>query len=344
MAQETSQPGFSIPDRRPGEFKGEINENFKESTRAFPMNRTAPEGAPNVILILLDDVGFGATSTFGGPIPTPALDKLAARGLRYNQWHTTALCAPTRAAILTGQNHHEAGFGGIPEVATGFPGYNGILPDTSVTIGQILRDNGYNTSWFGKNHNTRDYETSQAGPFRQWPNNMGFEYFYGFVGGLTNQWAPALTENTRPVEPPADDPDYHFTTDIADRAISWIRNQKSTAPKKPFFVYFAPGATHAPHHTPKEWIEKFKGRFDQGWNKVSQETFARMKKQGIIPQSAKYNPLPSEIPDWDSLEPDRKKVYARMMEVYAGFLAHTDHEIGRMLAAVDELGVSDNNW
>lgn len=342
-AQTSGASGLSsIPDRRPGEFNGHISEYFKDSERDFPLNPTPPAGAPNVILILLDDVGFGATSTFGGPVATPALDKLAARGLRYTQWHTTALCAPTRAAILTGQNHHEAGFGGIPEVATGFPGYNGILPDTSVTVGQILRDNGYNTAWFGKNHNTPDYETSQAGPFRQWPNAMGFEYFYGFIGGDTNQWAPALTENTRPVEPPADDPDYHLTTDLADRAISWIRNQQSTAPNKPFFVYFAPGATHAPHHAPKAWIDRFKGQFDQGWNAVSRETFERMREQGIIPASARHNPLPGEVTDWDALEADRKKVYARMMEVYAGFLAHTDHEIGRMLDAVEDLGAADD--
>lgn len=342
QATDPSQPGYAIPDRRPGSFDGKVSEYFKDSERDFPDTRQAPEDAPNVLLILLDDVGFGATSTFGGPVATPTLDELASRGLRYNRWHTTALCAPTRAAILTGQNHHEVGFGVIPEVATGFPGYNGVLPDTSVSIGQMLRDNGYNTSWFGKNHNIPDYETSQAGPFRQWANNLGFEYFYGFNGGDTNQWAPALIENTRPVEPPTDDPNYHFTTDITDRAISWIRNQKSTAPNKPFFVYFAPGATHAPHHAPKEWIEKFEGQFDQGWNKVSEATFKRMKSEGIIPANAQYNPLPDAVPDWDSLEPNRQKVYARMMEVYAGFLGHTDHEIGRLLDAIEQLGVADN--
>jgi arylsulfatase A-like enzyme len=341
-ASEGTTAGLSLPDRRPGDFKGTIVEDARDSKAAFPVTRSAPEGAPNVVLILLDDVGFGATSTFGGPVPTPALDKLAQSGLRYNQWHTTALCSPTRAALITGRNHHEAGFGVISEIATGFPGYDAIIPDTAATIGTILKENGYNTSWFGKNHNTPDYETSQAGPFVQWPTGMGFEYFYGFNGGDTNQWAPALIENTRPVEPPADVVNYHFMTDMTDRSISWIRNQKSIAPKKPFFVYFAPGATHAPHHSPKEWADKFKGQFDQGWNKVSEETFARMKQKGIIPADAKYNAIPEEVGSWDKLEPDRKKVYARMMEVYAGFLAYTDHECGRLLDAVNQMGIGDN--
>jgi arylsulfatase A-like enzyme len=341
-ASERATPGLSLPDRRPGDFKGKIVEDARDSKAAFPVTRTAPEGAPNVVLILLDDVGFGATSTFGGPVPTPALDKLAQSGLRYNQWHTTALCSPTRAALITGRNHHEAGFGVISEIATGFPGYDAIIPDTAATIGTILKENGYNTSWFGKNHNTPDYETNQAGPFVQWPTGMGFEYFYGFNGGDTNQWAPALVENTRPIEPPADVANYHFMTDMTDHSISWIRNQKSIAPKKPFFVYFAPGATHAPHHSPKEWADKFKGQFDQGWNKVSEETFARMKQKGIIPADAKYNAIPDEVGSWDKLEPDRKKVYARMMEVYAGFLAYTDHECGRLLDAVNQMGIGDN--
>lgn len=340
--QSADSPGRTLPDRRPGEFGGSIGYTYKESKADFPKTRPAPQGAPNVLLILLDDLGFGATSTFGGPIPTPSLDKLARGGLKYNQWHTTTLCSPTRAALLTGRNHHEAGFGVISEVATGFPGYSGVMPDTSATIGAILRDNGYNTAWFGKNHNTPDYETSQAGPFTQWPTGMGFEYFYGFNGGDTNQWAPALTENTRPVEPPANDPGYHFMTDMTDRSIAWIRQQQSIAPGKPFFVYFAPGGTHAPHHAPKEWADKFKGQFDHGWNRVSQETFARMKKAGIIPASAKYNPIPDEVGVWDKLEPERKKVYARMMEVYAGYLAYVDHETGRLLDAVDELGASEN--
>jgi arylsulfatase A-like enzyme len=338
----TPIPGEVIPDRRPGEFKGVIGEYIKDSKPVFPVTRASPAAAPNVLLILLDDVGFGATSTFGGPVPTPSLDKLAAAGLRYNQWHTTSLCSPTRAALLTGRNHHQVGNGVIAEVSTGFPGYNAIFPDTAVTIGEILKDNGYNTAWFGKNHNTPDYETSQAGPFVQWPTGMGFEYFFGFNGGDTNQWAPALIENTRPIEPPANDPKYHLMTDMSDRAIAWIRNQKSIAPNKPFFVYFAPGATHAPHHAPKEWADKFKGQFDKGWNKVSEETFARMKQKGIIPESAKYNGVPEEVGTWDSFDADHKRVYARMMEVYAGYLAFADHETGRLLDSVNQLGIADN--
>jgi arylsulfatase len=341
-AQESTQPGLVLPDRRPAEFKGTIGETYKDSKPDFPTTREAPEGAPNVLLILLDDVGFGASSTFGGPVPTPALDQLASEGLRYTQWHTTALCSPTRAAILTGMNHHEAGFGVISEIATGFPGYNAILPDTSATIGTILKDNGYNTSWFGKNHNTPDYETSQAGPFDQWPTGLGFEYFFGFNGGDTNQWAPALVENTRPIEPPLGDPNYHFQTDMTDRAIAWMRNQKAIAPKKPFLLYFAPGATHAPHHAPKEWIDKFKGKFDEGWNKVSEQTFARMKEMEIIPENAKYNPIPKEVGEWDQLTADQKKVSARMMEVYAAYLAFADYETGRLLQAVKDMGISEN--
>ncbi|RPD39785.1 arylsulfatase [Chitinophaga barathri] len=342
VKETEERAGLILPDRRPGEFKGKIAETYKDSKPDFPKTRKAPKDAPNVVIILLDDVGFGATSTFGGPIPTPALEKLAKAGLKFNQWHTTALCSPTRAALLTGRNHHEAGFGVISEIATGYPGYSGVIPDNSATIGTILRDNGYNTAWFGKNHNTPDYETSQSGPFVQWPNNMGFEYFYGFNGGDTHQWAPALFENTLPVEPPVDDPNYHLMTDMTDRSIAWMRMQQSIAPGKPFFLYFAPGATHAPHHAPKAWADKFKGQFDQGWNKVSEETFNRMKKAGIIPVEAQYNPIPEEVGVWDQLEPDRKKVYARMMEVYAGFLAYADFETGRLLDAIDELGIREN--
>jgi arylsulfatase A-like enzyme len=341
-SQVIAQQGTVLPDRRPTIFKGTITETYKESKADFPMTREAPSDAPNVILILLDDVGFGASSAFGGPIPTPTADRLAQSGLRYTQWHTTALCSPTRAALLTGKNHHQAGFGVISEIATGFPGYDAVMPDNSATIGTILRDNGYNTAWFGKNHNTPDYETSQAGPFTQWPTGMGFEYFFGFNGGDCNQYTPPLIENTRPVLPPANDPDYNLTADMTDRSIAWIRNQKSTAPKKPFFVYFAPGATHAPHHAPKEWIDKFKGQFDKGWNKVSEETFERMKTKGIIPQSAKYNPIPEEAGVWDKLSTDQKKVYERMMEVYAAYLAYVDFEIGHLMDAVKEMGIEDN--
>lgn len=339
-AQET-KPGEVIPDSRPGTFKGVIADDLKDAKPNFPITRKAPANAPNVVLILLDDVGFGASSTFGGPIPTPTADKLAANGLKYTQWHTTALCSPSRASLLTGKNHHEAGFAMIAEAATGFPGYNGIIPDNSATVGEILKDNGYNTSWFGKNHNTPDYETSQAGPFVQWPNNMGFEYFYGFNGGDCNQLSPPLIENTSVVIPP-NDPNYNLTTDLTNHAITWVRNQKAAAPNKPFFIYFAPGATHAPHQPPKEWSAKFKGKFDQGWNKVSEETYNSMKKMGIIPQNTKYNAIPKEIGEWDKLSADQKKVYSRMMEIYAGYLAYVDFEVGRMLKAIDELNQTDN--
>ncbi|WP_125720539.1 arylsulfatase [Flavobacterium ustbae] len=339
---QTTQPGEVLPDRRPGTFKGKIGETTKDSKPDFPITREAAKDAPNVVLILLDDVGFGASSTFGGPIDTPTADRLAKEGLRYTQWHTTSLCSPTRASLLTGRNHHEEGFGVVAEMATGYPGYNGIMSDETATIGTILRDNGYNTAWFGKNHNTPDYETSQVGPFTQWPVNMGFEYFYGFNGGDCNQYAPPLIENTQPISPPIDDPDYNLTKDLTEKCIGWIRRQKSIAPNKPFFAYFAPGATHAPHQPPKEWIEKFKGKFDQGWNKVSEETFERMKTKGIIPANAKYNPIPEEVGVWDKMNADQKKVYARMMEVYAAYLAYVDYEVGLLVDAIDELGARDN--
>ncbi|MFN6564593.1 MAG: arylsulfatase [Nostoc sp. ChiSLP01] len=324
------------------EFKGKIGITYKDSKPDFPQPITAPAKAPNVLLVILDDVGFGQASTFGGPVETPNLTRLAETGLRYNQFHTTALCSPTRAALLTGRNHHSVNTGVVEELATGYPGYTTILPKSAATVAEVLRQNGYNTAAFGKWHNTPDFETSAAGPFERWPTGLGFEYFYGFLGGDTNQWSPALVENTKRVEKPANNPDYHLTPDLVDHAIAWIRNQQSIAPDKPFFTYLATGATHAPHHAPKAWIDKYKGKFDQGWDKLREEIFARQKQLGVIPASAQLTPRPQELPAWDSLSAEQKKLSAHMAEVFAGFLAHTDYEIGRLIDAVDQLGELDN--
>ncbi|WP_445638058.1 Sulfatase-like hydrolase/transferase [Nostoc sp. DSM 114161] len=324
------------------EFKGKIGITYKDSKPDFPQPITAPAKAPNVLLVILDDVGFGQASTFGGPVETPNLTRLADTGLRYNQFHTTALCSPTRAALLTGRNHHSVNTGVVEELATGYPGYTTILPKSAATVAEVLRQNGYNTAAFGKWHNTPDFETSAAGPFDRWPTGLGFEYFYGFLGGDTNQWSPALVENTKRVEKPANNPDYHLTPDLVDHAIAWIRNQQSIAPDKPFFTYLATGATHAPHHAPKAWIDKYKGKFDQGWDKLREEIFARQKQLGVIPASAQLTPRPQELPAWDSLSAEQKKLSAHMAEVFAGFLAHTDYEIGRLIDAVDQLGELDN--
>ncbi|MBN69954.1 MAG: arylsulfatase [Gimesia sp.] len=323
-------------------FKGKIGVKASESVKDFPQEIKAPKGAPNVLIILTDDVGFGASSTFGGPIPTPTFDRLAKAGLRYNQFHTTALCSPTRAALITGRNHHTAATGGIMEIGVGYPGYNTLVRKSCGTIGQILKFNGYNTSWFGKNHNVPDWHTSQAGPFDLWPVGLGFEYFYGFVGGDTSQWTPALVENTRPVEPPANDPNYNFDEDMADRAINWIRMQHAVAPDKPFLCYYATGTAHAPHHAPKAWIEKFKGQFDQGWDEVRKETLARQKKLGVVPEGTRMTERSKGIPAWDSMDDRQKEVYARMMEVYAAALSHADHQFGRLIDSIDELGQLDN--
>jgi arylsulfatase len=323
------------------EFKGKVGLTYKDSQPDFPQPIKAPANAPNVLLVILDDVGFGQASTFGGPVDTPNLTRLAERGLRYNQFHTTALCSPTRAALLTGRNHHSVNTGVVEELATGYPGYTTILPKSAATVAEILRQNGYNTAAFGKWHNTPDFETSAAGPFDRWPTGLGFEYYYGFLGGDTNQWSPALVENTKRVDKP-NKPDYHLTPDLVDHAIAWIRNQQSIAPEKPFFAYLATGATHAPHHAPKEWIDKYKGKFDQGWDKLREETFARQKQLGVIPANTKLTPRPQELPAWDSLSAEQQKLYAHMAEVFAGFLAHTDYEVGRLINAVDQLGELDN--
>ena len=325
----------------PKPFKGHVGLRTSESQLDFPPEVKAPKGSPNILLIMPDDVGFGASTAFGGPIPTPALERVANAGIRYNQFHTTALCSPTRAALITGRNHHSDATGVIMEVGTGFPGYNSLMPKSSGTIAQVLKANGYNTAWYGKNHNVPDWHSSQAGPFDLWPTGLGFEQFFGFIGGDTSQFTPAIFDGTRPVEPP-DDEDYHLDQDMADRAITYIREQNALAPDKPFFIYYAPGTAHAPHHAPKEWIDKFKGQFDQGWDKVREETFARQKQMGIIPADAQLTERPEQLRPWDSLNDQQKELYAHMMEVYAGALSHMDYQINRILDAVEETGEMDN--
>ncbi len=323
-------------------FKGHIGRTVGDSTKDFPQEVKAPKGAPNILLILTDDVGFGASSTFGGPVPTPTMDRLANEGLRYTGFHTTALCSPTRAALLTGRNHHSAATGIIMEGGTGFPGYNTLMPKSVGTFAEVLRQNGYNTAWYGKNHNVPDWHNSQAGPFDLWPTGLGFEYFYGFIGGDTSQWAPAIFENIKPIEPPHDDKNYFFDKDMADKAIERIRLLKSIAPDKPWVTYFAPGTAHAPHHAPKDWIAKFKGQFDQGWDKVREETLARQKRLGVVPQDTKLTERSAGIPAWDSLDADHKKVAAHMMEVYAAALSYCDTQMGRIIDALADQGELDN--
>jgi len=302
---------------------------------------TAPKGAPNVLLVLIDDMGFGQPGAFGGPIQMPTLDRIANRGLRYNRFHTTAVCSATRAALLTGNNAHTVNCGEIADNATGFPGNTFVRPDNVTPLAQILRMNGYNTAAYGKSHETPGWEIIPTGPFDRWPTSLGFEEFYGFVGGDMNHWAPMLYHGTTKVELKRD-ANYHLTTDMADKAIAWMGLQKSLTPDKPFFVYFAPGATHAPHHAPKAWAEKYKGQFDMGWDKLREQTFERQKKVGIIPADAKISPRPKEIPAWDSFSPMEQKLFARQMEVFAGFAEHTDHEIGRMVDYLESIGQLDN--
>jgi arylsulfatase len=303
-----------------------------------------PSGAPNVLIVLIDDCGFGASSTFGGPVDTPNFDRLASEGLRYTRFHTTALCSPTRAALLSGRNHHTVGMGGITEIATSAPGYNSLRPNTCAPLAETLKLNGYSTAQFGKCHEVPVWQTSPMGPFDNWPSGGGgFEHFYGFIGGETNQYAPAIYRDTVPVEPDrTPEEGYHFTDDMTTRAIEWVRQQKALMPDKPFFVYYAPGATHAPHHVPAEWTAKYKGKFDQGWDKLREETFERQKRLGVIPSDAALTVRPEGIPAWDD-EPDAMKpVLAREMEVYAGFLAHTDHHMGRLIDALSDLDVLDD--
>jgi arylsulfatase A-like enzyme len=340
----TTLDGKYLPNP-PQPFKGEINLNAYQSRPSWPARVVPPKGAPNVLLIMTDDVGFGAPSTFGGVIPTPALDRIARMGLRYTNFHSTALCSPTRAALITGRNHHSVGFGQVSELATGYPGYNSVLGKDSATIGRILRDNGYGTSWFGKNHNTPEFVASQAGPFDQWPIGMGFEYFYGFVGGDTSQWQPNLFQNTTPIYPYVGKPGWNLTTAMADEAIDWLHQLNELAPDKPFFCYYVPGGTHAPHHATPEWIKKISDLhlFDKGWNALREQIFANQKKLDVIPPDAKLTPWPKDLlKEWDTLKDLEKKLFIRQADVYAAYLAYTDHEIGRVIQAVEGLGKLDN--
>jgi arylsulfatase len=323
-------------------YQGTVGRTLGESDPPqFPQPVRPPEGAPNIVFILIDDAGYGQFGTFGGQVPTPALDRVAADGLRFTRFHTTALCSPTRAALLTGRNHHVAGTGVITEAATGYDGYTGMIGRSVGTIAEVLRQHGYATSWFGKNHNTPDWETSQVGPFDRWPSGLGFDYFYGFMGGDMDQWQPTLYENHQLV-PRSKDPNYILTRDLVDRAIAWLRQTRSIDADKPFFLYMATGATHAPHHVHPEYVARFEGQFDMGWDAYREQTFARQKKLGVVPPDAKLTPRPAELPAWDSLSPDQKRLFARMMEVFAGFTAETDHEMGRLLDVVRQLPDADN--
>lgn len=301
----------------------------------------APAHAPNVLIVLIDDMGFGQSSAFGGPIHMPTCEKLAKGGLKYNKFHTTALCSPTRAALLTGRNHHVCNMGSITETATAFPGQTGQRPNSVAPLAEVLRLNGYSTAAFGKSHETAAWEVSPSGPTDRWPTRSGFDKFYGFIGGEANQWAPGLYEGLNRIETP-NTPGYHLMTDLANQAIHWTNSQKSLTPNKPFFTYFAPGATHAPHHVPKEWIAKYKGKFDQGWDKLREETLARQKTLGIVPQDTKLAPKPAAIKDWDNLSADEKRLFSRQMEVFAGFGEYADYEVGRLVQSIEDLGQLDN--
>ena len=301
----------------------------------------APKDAPNVVIVLLDDMGFGTTSTFGGPVPMQTLDKLAQGGLRYNNFHTTALCSPTRQALKTGRNHHTANTGSVMDTATAFPGDTGSLPNSVAPLAEMLRLNGYSTGAFGKWHETAPWEISVSGPFARWPTLQGFDKFYGFMGGETNMWAPSIYDGVTKVEP-KQDPNYHFTTDMTNQAVAWVRYQQALTPDKPFFVYYAPGATHAPHHVPKAWADKYKGKFDQGWDKLRKATLQRQIELGVVPVGTQLAGKPDAIKDWDKLSEDEKRLFSRQVEVFAGFAEQTDHEIGRMVKAIEDLGELDN--
>ncbi|HMF14957.1 MAG TPA: sulfatase-like hydrolase/transferase, partial [Gemmataceae bacterium] len=340
----TTISGKQLPPPDP-KFGGVIKDNAAQSKAWWAPRVVPPKQTPNVLLIMTDDVGFGAPSTFGGVIPTPALDRVAKAGLRYTCMHSTALCSPTRAANITGRNHLSAGFGVVSEQSTGFPGYNSIIEKDKATIGRILKDNGFATSWFGKDHNTPTFQASQAGPFDQWPIGMGFEYFYGFVGGDTSQWQPNLFRNTTAIYPYVGKPGWNLITAMADDAIEWLNEINQIDPSKPFFCYYVPGGTHAPHHPTKEWVEKIHAMhlFDDGWNKLRDTIFANQKKLGVIPQDAKMTPWPKDLlKDWDSLNANEKKMFIRQVEVYAAYLAYTDHEIGRVIQTVEDMGKLDN--
>jgi arylsulfatase A-like enzyme len=345
----TTINGSQLP-APPGKFGGVIKETYLDSTPYWPPRIVPPKGAPNILLIMTDDQGYGVSSTFGGVIPTPALDRVAQAGLRYNQFHSTALCSPTRAALITGRNHHSVGYGVIGELSTGYPGYDSIIPPDSATLGTILKENGYATSWFGKDHNTPSFQYSDAGPFDQWPSGMGFDYFYGFLGGETDQWTPYLFRDHTQVFPWIGKPGYNLTTDLADDAIRHIRNLNAASPEKPFFVYYVPGGTHSPHQPTKEWIDKFKGKFDMGYEKLREQIFDNQKRLGVIPPETQLTDWPdgqaeyagAVLPRWDSLSILEKKLYERQAEVFAAYAAYTDHEIGRVIQEVQDEGKLNN--
>ena len=345
----TTVDGNYLPNP-PSKFGGVINLDAKDSKSYWPPNIVPPKGAPNILLIMTDDQGYGISSTFGGVIPTPNMDRLAKIGLRYTQFHSTALCSPSRAALITGRNHHSVGFGVIAEQATGFPGYDSTIGVDNATVGRILQENGYATSWFGKNHNTPDYQYSMAGPFNQWPSGMGFDYFYGFMGGETDQWTPWLFRDHTQIFPWKEQPGYNLTTGMADDAIRYLNQVNASAPDKPFFCYYVPGGTHAPHQPTQEWIDKMKGKFDMGWNELREQIFANQKRLGVIPANTKLTPWPNgqaeyggaSLPKWDTLNATEKKLFARQAEVFAAYVAYTDHEIGRVIQAVEDLGKLDN--
>ncbi len=340
----TTINGKQLPAPDPP-FGGEIKHDALQSKYWWAPRIVPPKQAPNILLIITDDAGFGVPSTFGGVIPTPAMDRIAENGLRYNNIHSTALCSPTRAALITGRNHHSAGFGVISEQSTGFPGYNSIIAKDKATIGRILLDNGYATSWFGKDHNTPAFAASQVGPFDQWPTGMGFEYFYGFVGGDSNQWQPNLFRNTTQIYPFDGKPGWNLITGMADDAIDYLYRIHQTLPEKPFFIKYAPGATHAPHHPTKEWVEKIQAMhlFDDGWNKLRERIFENQKRLGVIPQDTQLEPWPTNvIKNWDDCTPEEKKLYIRQVEVFAAFAAYNDHEIGRVIQTIADIGKLDN--
>src|SRR4051812_8962736 len=343
MAQRvTGREVLPIPNRP---HVGLTTYDAKDPDTAFPAIDALrpPVGAPNVLIVMLDDAGFGSSSAFGGPCTTPTADRLAARGLKFNRFHTTALCSPSRQALLTGRNHHSVGMGGITEIATSAPGYSSVRPSEAAPLAEMMQLNGFSTAQFGKCHEVPVWETSPMGPFRQWPTGSGFEHFYGFLGGETNQWYPAIYEGTTPIEPPkTPEEGYHFTDDMTDKAIAWVRQQKSLMPDKPFFMYYAPGGTHAPHHVPKEWADKYEGKFDQGWDKLREEILVRQKALGVVPADAELTARHVEIPAWDDMPADLKPLLARQMEVYAGFLEHTDHHVGRLVDTLEALGVLDD--
>lgn len=339
-AQTAPAPGPAIPLPDP-KFGGVANETLVGSKADYPRPVTAPPQAPNVLLVLVDDAGFGNPSTFGGPCQTPTLSRLAEQGLRYNRFHVTALCSPTRAALLSGRNHHAVGFGSIAEIAGGWPGYNATWPKSAACVARTLQDHGYSTSAFGKWHLTPDDQQGPAGPFDRWPCGLGFDYFWGFLGGESGQYDPVIAENNSIVGTPQT-ADYYLPSDMANRAITWIRNQKAQSPGRPFFMYYAPGASHAPHHCPKEWADRYKGKFDQGWDKLREETFARQQKLGVIPAGARLTPRAAEFPAWDSLPAAQRALYARQMEVFAGYQENADYEIGRVIGSLDDLGIADN--